>query len=244
MSTARRIGRPGYDPADLLKLYIYRYLYRTLEVIWLLRRLKPDLKTIVDFRRDNRGAFRALFRQFVRLCRELNLSGCQLIAVDGERIKAVNNRERNFTRGTLMRDLRCIDEPLDRYLDQMNEADADDAGGKVDAVADLQEEIASFRKRKETLERRRQTLGDTREAQLSLADADSRSMPAATRVGVGYNVQIAVDAKHNLIMEQQVHSRVSDLSLLAETAAAPVRTWLPSRSTRCHGPRLRQDRIP
>ena len=226
-------GRPGYDPADLLKLYIYGYLnrirssrrlevetHRNLETIWLLRQLRPDFKTIADFRRDNRNAFRAVFRQFVRLCRELDLYGRELIAVDGTRIKAVNNRDRNFTRAKLKTHLQRIDDRLDRYLDQMNEADADDAGGRVDAVADLQEKIASLRKRKETLERHRQTLDDTREAQLSLTDPDSRSMHSGTRVGVGYNVQMAVDTKHNLIAEQQVHSKVSDLGLLAETATA------------------------
>ena len=226
-------GRPGYDPGDLLKLYIYGYLnrirssrrlevetHRNLEVIWLLRQLRPDFKTIADFRRDNRNAFRAVFRQFVRLCRELDLYGRELIAVDGTRIKAVNKRDRNFTRATLKRDLRRTCDRLDRYLDQMNEADADDAGGRVDAVADLQEKIASLRKRKETLKRHRQTLDDTGEAQLSLTDPDSRSMHPGTRVGVGYNVQIAVDTKHNLIAEQQVHSKVSDLGLLAETATA------------------------
>ena len=226
-------GRPGYDPADLLKLYIYGYLnrirssrrleaetHRNLEVIWLLRQLNPDFKTIADFRRDNRGAFRAVFRHFVRLCRELDLYGRELIAVDGTRIKAVNNRDRNFTRAKLKRDLQRIDERLDRYLDQMNEADAADAGGSAVAVADLQEKIASLRKRKETLEAHRQTLEDSGEAQLSLTDPDSRSMHTATRVGVGYNVQIAVDTKHNLIAEQQVHSQVSDHGLLAETAAA------------------------
>ena len=226
-------GRPGYDPADLLKLYIYGYLnrirssrrlevetHRNLEVIWLLRQLKPDFKTIADFRRDNRGAFRAVFRQFVRLCRELDLYGRELIAVDGTRIKAVNNRDRSFTRANLKKGLQRIDERLDRYLNQMNEADADDAGGRVVAVTDLQDKIASLRKKKETLERHRQTLDDTGEAQLSLTDPDSRSMHSATRVGVGYNVQIAVDTKHNLIAEQQVHSNVSDHGLLAETATA------------------------
>ena len=226
-------GRPGYDPADLLKLYIYGYLnrirssrrlevetHRNLEVIWLLRQLKPDFKTIADFRRDNRGAFRAVFRQFVRLCRELDLYGRELIAVDGTRIKAVNNRDRNFTRAKLKTHLQRIDERLDRYLDEMNEADADDAGGRVGSVAHLQDKIASLRKKKEALERHRQTLDDTGEAQLSLTDPDSRSMHSATRVGVGYNVQIAVDTKHNLIAEQQVHSNVSDLGLLAETATA------------------------
>ena len=226
-------GRPGYDPADLLKLYIYGYLnrirssrrlevetHRNLEAIWLLRQLRPDFKTIADFRRDNRNAFRAVFRQFVRLCRELDLYGRELIAVDGTGIKAVNNRDRNFTRAKLKTHLQRIDDRLDRYLDQMNEADADDAGGREDAVANLQEKIASLRKRKETLERHRQTLDDTGEAQLSLTDPDSRSMHSGTRVGVGYNVQIAVDTKHNLIAEQQVHSKVSDLGLLAKTATA------------------------
>ena len=107
-------GRPGYDPADLLKLYIYGYLNRVrssrrleaeskrnLEVIWLLRRLSPDFKTIADFRRINRAAFRQVFREFVRLCRELELFGRELVAVDGTRIKAVNSRERNFTKAKL-----------------------------------------------------------------------------------------------------------------------------------------------
>ncbi len=102
----------------------------------------------------------------------------------------------------------------------MNQTDEDDAGGIVSAVTDLQDKIASLRKRKETLEAHRQTLDDTGEAQLSLTDPDSRSMHSVTRVGVGHNVQIAVDTKHNLITEQQVHSKVQDLGLLAETATA------------------------
>ena len=106
-------GRPGYDPADLLKLYIYGYLnrvrssrrleaetHRNLEVIWLMRHLKPDFKTIADFRKDNRSAFRDVFRQFVRLCRDLDLFGRELLAVDGTRIKAVNNGGKNFTKAS------------------------------------------------------------------------------------------------------------------------------------------------
>jgi transposase len=108
------MGRPGYNPADLLRLYIYGYLnrlrssrrletetHRNIEVIWLLRHLKPDFKTIADFRRDNRKAFRQVFRAFVTLCRELDLYGRELIAVDGTRIKAVNSRDRNFTEAKL-----------------------------------------------------------------------------------------------------------------------------------------------
>src|SRR5271155_575131 len=105
---AKATGRPGYAPGDLLKLYIYGYLnrvrssrrlerecHRNIEVIWLLRTLKPDFKTIADFRRDNRKAFKAVFRQFVLLCRRLDLYGRELLAVDGTRIKAVNNKDRN-----------------------------------------------------------------------------------------------------------------------------------------------------
>ena len=227
------MGRPGYDPADLLKLYIYGYLnrirssrrletetHRNLEVIWLLRCLTPDFKTIADFRRDNRQSFRQVFQAFIRLCRDLDLYGRELIAVDGTRIKAVNHRDRNFTQAKLKKDLQRIDERIDRYLDQMNAADADEASSGMNAVAGLQAKIASLRKRKETLEGYRQTLVDTGEAQLSLTDPDSRSMHAGKGVGVGYNVQIAVDTRHKLIAEQQVHSKVSDLGLLAETAIA------------------------
>ena len=227
-------GRPGYDPADLLKLYIYGYLnrvrssrrlevetHRNLEVIWLVRQLKPDFKTIADFRRDNRNAFRQVFREFVRLCHELDLFGRELIAVDGTRIKAVNNRNRNFTRATLKRELQSIDRRLEQYLQQMNETDAKgDGDGTNDSVAHLQAKIASMRKKKTILEGHGKTLNESGEAQLSLTDPDSRAMHTSTRVAVGYNAQIAVDTKHNLIAEQQVHSKVSDLGLLAETAIA------------------------
>src|SRR6201995_1095782 len=130
-------GRPGYMPADLLKLYIYGYLnrvrssrrleaetHRNIEVIWLLRHLKPDFKTIADFRRDNRKAFRPIFRQFVLLCRQLDLFGKELLAVDGTRIKAVNNKDRNFTRASLAEFIKLADEKLDDYLQRLDQNDA------------------------------------------------------------------------------------------------------------------------
>src|SRR3982074_56736 len=118
-------ARPAYAPADLLKLYIYGYLnrvrssgrleaesHRNIEVIWLLRHLKPDFKTIADFRRDNRAAFKPVFRECVLLCRQLDLFGRELLAVDGTRIKAVNNKDRNFTRASLTKFIRDADERL------------------------------------------------------------------------------------------------------------------------------------
>lgn len=226
-------GRPGYDPADLLKLYIYGYLnrvrssrrleaetHRNLEVVWLLRRLKPDFKTIADFRRDNHKAFRAVFREFVRLCRELDLYGRELIAVDGTGIKAVNGVDRNFTKAGLRKDLELVDRRLERYLRQLAEADVRDAGDGTNAVGNLADKIAALRGRRATLEGHGKTLEESGEAQLSLTDPDARALAPAKRVRVGYTVQIAVDAKHNLIAEQQVHSKVTDLGLLAETATA------------------------
>ncbi|ARE42474.1 Mobile element protein (plasmid) [Rhodovulum sp. P5] len=225
-------GRPGYDPADLLKLYIYGYLnrvrssrrlqaetHRNLEVIWLMRHLKPDFKTIADFRKDNRLAFREIFRQFVRLCRDLDLFGRELLAVDGTRIKAVNNSGKNFTKASLKRDLALIDKRLDHYLSALNNADAEDDNRASDMVKnDIRQKIEAMKARRERLIGHQEELEETGADQLSLTDPDARAMDRNTRVGVGYNIQIAVDVKHKLIAEQQVHSKVSDLGLLAKTA--------------------------
>jgi transposase len=233
----KETGRPGYHPGDLLKLYIYGYLnrirssrrleaeaHRNIEVIWLLRRLRPDFKTIADFRRENRAAFKKVFREFVLLCRRLDLFGRELIAVDGTRIKAVNSRDRNFTKAKLERELQASDERLSRYLAQLDEADKDDDGGPSGAsVEKLQEKIEAIKERKERLAGYREELEQSGKDQLSLTDPDSRSMHPGTGVGVGYNIQIAVDAKHKLIVEQQVHSKVSDLGLLIDETADAAR---------------------
>ena len=213
--------------------HIYRYLnrirssrrleletHRNLQVIWLLRQLRPDFKTIADFRRDNRRAFRQVFRSFVSLCRELDLYGRELLAVDGTRIKAVNSRERNFTRANLNHRLKKVDERLERYLKEMDEADSQDLGGCAASINDLASKIESLRQRRATLQAHRETLEESGESQVALTDPDARAMDAHTHVAVRYNVQIAVDSKPNLISEQQVHKKVLDLGLLAERATA------------------------
>jgi transposase/IS5 family transposase len=224
-------GRPGYAPADLLKLYIYGYLNRTrssrrleaethrnIEVIWLLRHLKPDFKTIADFRRINHKAFRPVFRQFVLLCRELDLFGKELLAVDGTRIKAVNNKDRNFTRASLTEFIRLADAKLEDYLQRLDHADAAETSTSGSRVENLAEKIAAVRGRRERCQEMLAELDRTGESQISLTDPDSRAMAAHTRVAVGYNAQIAVDTKHKLIVEQQVTNQVLDMGLLTETA--------------------------
>jgi transposase len=230
---AKDTGRPGYGPGDLLKLYIYGYLNRVrssrrleletrrnIKVIWLLRQLSPDFKTIADFRRDNRAAFRQVFREFVAVCRELALFGRELVAIDGTRIKAVNSRERNFTQAKLAGELQASEERLGRYLEQLDEADRGEAAPTAEPVERLQEKIATLRQRRARLEAYRSHLVRSGEDQLSLTDPDTRTMHPNTRIGVGYNVQIAVDARYKLIAEQQVHAKVSDLGLLTVTATA------------------------
>jgi transposase len=227
----KETGRPGYAPSDLLKLYIYGYLnrvrssrrleaetHRNIEVIWLLRHLKPDFKTIADFRRDNRKAFRPVFRQFVLLCRQLDLFGRELLAVDGTRIKAVNNKDRNFTRASLTEFIKLADAKLDDYLQRLDTSDAAEQGAGGSRVKNLPEKIVAVRERRTRCQEMLAELDRTGEDQISLTDPDSRAMAAHTHVAVGYNVQVAVDTKHKLIVEQQVTNQVVDMGLLTRTA--------------------------
>ena len=224
-------GRPGYAPKDLLKLYVYGYLnrvrssrrleaetHRNIEVIWLQRHLKPDFKTIADFRRDNRNAFRPIFRQFVLLCRQLDLFGRELLAVDGTRIKAVNNKDRNFTRASLTKFIELADAKLDDYLRRLDQSDAAETKTTGSRVKNLAEKIAAIRARRTRCKDMLAQLDQTGEDQISLTDPDSRAMAAHTHIAVGYNVQVAVDTRHKLIVEQQVTNQVVDIGLLTPIA--------------------------
>ena len=157
-SKRRRRGGRATRPAICLKLYIYGYLnrvrssrrlereaQRNIEVIWLVRGLKPDFKTIADFRRANCGAFKSVFRQFVLLCRRLDLYGRELLAVDGTRIKAVNNKDRNFTRSSLRAFIRAADERLNEYLERLDHGDVEDGATNGGArTKNLAEKIAAL----------------------------------------------------------------------------------------------------
>ena len=234
---AEKTGRPGYAPGDILKLYIYGYLnrvrssrrleaecHRNIEVIWLLRTLKPDFKTIADFRAENCKAFRAVFRQFVVLCRKLDLFGRELLAVDGTRIKAVNNKDRNFTKTSLAKFIKNVDERLDEYLKRLDEGDATEAGTGGSRTKNLAEKIEALRAKRDGYNAMLAELEATGEDQISLTDPDSRAMAAFTRVGVGYNVQIAVDAKNKMIVEQEVSNQVRQSGHNALGAQAATRS--------------------
>jgi IS5 family transposase len=180
--------------------------------------LKPDFKTIADFRAANRAAFKSVFRQFTLLCKRLDLFGRELLAVDGTRIKAVNNKDRNFTRNSLETFIKAADERLADYLARLDDSDAAEQATGGARVKNLAEKIEALTKKRGRYDAMLKQLERTGEDQISLTDPDSRAMAAHTKVDVGYNVQIAVDAKHKLIVDQEVTNQVVDMGLLQATA--------------------------
>jgi transposase len=227
-------GRPAYAPADLLKLYLYGYshqlrssrrleaeCHRNLEVLWLLRELQPDFKTIADFRKDNAAAFKAVAREFTRLCRQLDLFGGQLLAIDGTKLKASNARDQNWSRSKLDKQLAHIETRLDEYLHALDQADAQpDAAPRAWSAAELQTQIARLKERRTQTQARLQTLDQSGESQLSATDPDSRGMKSAHGHLVGYNVQGCVDAKHHLLVCTEATNAVVDQGQLAAVAQA------------------------
>src|SRR6185369_2774517 len=210
-------GRPAYAPSDLLKLYLYGYshqirasrrleeeCHRNLEVIWLLRELKPDFKTIADFRKDNAAAFKAMVREFTRLCRQLKLFGGQLLAIDGTKLKASNASDRNWSQSKLDKQLGRAEAKLEEYLAALDQADEQaQPTGPGPSAEELQGKIAQLQQRKSQIQERLQKLAQSRDSQLSATDPDSRGMKGAHGHVVAYNVQGCVDAKHHLLVHTE-----------------------------------------
>jgi transposase len=232
---AAATGRPSYHPAVLLKIYIYGYLnrvqssrrlerecQRNVEVMWLTGRLAPDFKTIADFRRDNGKGIRGVCRRFVELCRDLKLFSQAAVAIDGSKFKAVNSRDRNFTPAKIEARKKQIEESVQRYLDALEVADRTQPGEFVAKTDRLKEKVKTLRDQMRRMERLEVRLQRQPEPQLSLTDPDSRSMMSQAKgTGVvGYNVQVAVDTKHHLIVAHEVTNIGNDRSQLAKLALA------------------------
>jgi transposase len=224
-------GRPGYHPAVLLKLYIYGYLNRiqssrrlerearrNLEVIWLLQRLSPDDKTIADFRRDNGLGIKKVCAKFVELCRRMGLLTKASVAIDGSKFKAVNTRDKNFTKGKVERRRQQLEESVSRYLAQLDTADLQEPSETLAAkTAHLKEKLTKLKNEMHKLEAYEEAMLASPDQQISLTDLDSRSMATNGRGSgvVGYNVQVAVDTEHHLIIAHEVTNSGSDRAQLA-----------------------------
>jgi transposase len=228
-------GRPSYHPSVLLKLYIYGYLNRVqssrrlereagrnVEVMWLTGRLVPDHKTIADFRKDHGPAIRKVCARFVALCRKLGLLATASVAIDGSKFKAVNNRDKNFTRAKMERRLAQIEESVARYLSQLDTADRQEPSEALAVkTAHLKEKLAKLASEQQRLKAIEKRMLASPDQQISLTDPDSRSMATSGRGSgvVGYNVQIAVDTQHHLIVTHEVTNTGSDRSQLAKMAS-------------------------
>src|ERR1700748_2273565 len=227
-------GRPAYHPSVLLKLYIYGYLNRVqssrrlereagrnLEVMWLLGRLAPDHKTIADFRKDNGLALRKVCARFVELCREMGLLAQASVAIDGSKFKAVNNRDRNFTRAKVERRRAQLEESVARYLSQLDTADRQEPSEALATkVTRLTEKLTKLKEEMGKLTIYEKQMLASPDQQISLTDPDSRSMATSGRGSgvVGYNVQVAVDTDHHLIIAHEVTKSGSDRAQLANMA--------------------------
>jgi len=222
-------GRPSYHPAMLLKLYIYGYLnriassrrlereaQRNVELMWLTGRLAPDFKTIADFRRDNGEAIRKVCREFIELSRQLGLFGDAVVAIDGSKFKAVNNRDKNFTPHKLKARMQQLEQSIARYLSDLDRADREPTLVPPERVSQLKEKIAKVKEQVRKLRHIEKQLQEAPDQQLSLTDPDARSMATSGRgTGiVGYNVQTAVDTKHHMIVAHEVTNIGHDRSQL------------------------------
>ena len=226
-------GRPAYHPATLLKIYIYGYLnriqssrrlereaQRNLELIWLTGRQTPDFKTSADFRKDSGEAIGKVCSQFVLLCRQMKLFSHAVVAIDGSKFKAVNNRDKNFTAHKLKARMHQLEESVARYLSELDRADRDPSALPEGRVPHLKEKLAKVREQMQQLEEVGRQMEAAPDNQISLTDPDSRSMASSGRgTGmVGYNLQAAVDAEHHLIVAHEVTNVGHDRTQLASMA--------------------------
>ena len=225
-------GRKPYDPRDILKLYIYGYLnqirssrkleketHRNIEVIWLLKKLQPDFKTIADFRKDNSRALKKVFRQFVMLCKGWELYGNELVAIDGSKFKANNHNSRCFTMKKIKKTLKEVNEKIESYLRELDESDESEESNNGDIKlesAKLQEKIDQLKETQEKYKQYEKMLRESGEKQISLTDPDSRMMKVKNSVhDVCFNVQAAIDSKHKLVADYDVTNEGNDQNQLS-----------------------------
>jgi transposase len=226
-------GRPGYHPAMLLKLYIYGYLnrlqssrilereaQRNVELMWLTGRLAPDFKTIADFRRDNGPGIRNVCKRFIAMCRQLKLFSQVIVAINGSKFKAVNNRDKNFTQQKLEQRMKQVDASIERYLGELETADRTQQPEVETNIQRLQDKIAFLKKQMQELRDIGKRLAQQPDGQISLTDPEARAM-VSSRIGtglVGYNVQAAVDSRHHLVVAHEVVTSGSDRGQLSNMA--------------------------
>jgi transposase len=230
-SLPKEMGRPAYHPGDLLRLYIYGYIngirtsrkleketVRNLEVMWLLRKLRPDFRTIANFRKENREALRGVFREFSVLCHRLDLFGKELVGIDGSKFQAVNSKDNNYSERKLESNIKHYEQRIEDFMQQLDKQDGDEEEHPALTAEQLQQKIEELKKRKEEKEQLLEKLRETGQNEISMIDPDSRRLHNGDGSIVGYNVQMAVDSKHCLIVDFEVTNDKTDQNQLANMA--------------------------
>lgn len=225
-------GRPGYNPADMLKLFMYGYMTRNtssrrleaeagrnIELMWLLRKLKPDYRTIAEFRKQNKEAIRKIFRQLVFLCKDWDLFGMEIVAVDGSKFRASNSKRNNFSEKSLNRKLKYIDEKLEEYISELDKNDENEVSSRVPDKEEIKKRVKELRRRKETYQKYKEELKEKGINEISTVDPDARLMAVNNNgVDICYNVQTVADSKHKLIVDCNVINNPADQCQLSEMA--------------------------
>lgn len=234
----KETGRKAYNPGSMLKLYIYGYLnsirssrkleietQRNVELMWLMKKLTPDFKTIADFRKDNIQSIKSVCREFTIFCKKLGLYGVELVAIDGSKFKAVNSKDRCFTRNFLKKEIREIDRKIEQYLKEIERTDRKEHKFKKVKREELEDIIRNIRKKREELTEMLKEIETGKKSQVSLTDEDSRMMKTnGKNYQVSYNGQISVDTKHHMIIESEVTNEVNDLNQLVTMAEKTKQT--------------------
>jgi len=238
-SIPKNKGRPGYNPEDLLKLYIYGYMNKimssrslekatqtNIEVMWLIRRLTPDFKTIAEFRKNNKEAINLVFKQFVILCKEWDLFGREIVAIDGSKFRAVNSKKNNFNAKNLNRKIKYLDEKIQKYMTETEENDIKEPDNCKLDKEEVKKKIRKLRKRKQKYEGYKKQIEEGDVTEISTTDPDSRLMVVNNNgIDVCYNVQIAADSKHKLIVDCNVTNNPTDHGALSKLAISAKETF-------------------
>ncbi len=231
-SIPKKRGRPGYNPKDLLKLYIYGYMNKitssrnlekttqtNIEVMWLIRRLTPDFKSISDFRKDNKEAITLVFKQYVALCKKWDLLGKEIVAIDGSKFRAVNSKKNNFNAKSLNRKIKYLEEKIQNYMTEIEENDIEESIDRKPNKEEIKEKIEELKKRKQKYESYKEEMEKGSITEISTTDPDSRLMAVNNNgIDVCYNVQTVVDSKHKLVVDCDVINNPTDHGMLSKMA--------------------------
>ena len=218
------IGAPSYDPKDLLKIFIYSYPKKirssrriALELIWLVRGITPDFRTLSDFRKDNSSSIKKVLHEFNKLCLDLNVFSRELASLDGSKFKAVNSKDNNFTQNKLIDRIQRLDKKIDEYLSLLDQNDEDSSTLSSDSM-DITSKIASAKQKAIEYNQLLKQMLDQGENQISLTDKDSRLMKCNNNMLVGFNAQVVTDTKSHIISNFDISNQPNDLGLMFDMA--------------------------